>query len=161
MLHFLFTDPNSGKGDAFYDMMKDFVSRYRDGVASTDDFRRVANEHFARTPIAQRYHLTDLNWFFQQWVYQTGLPTYKLEYKVSSNPDGSAMLSGDVIQDKVPETWQMPLPIVIKFAGNKYATATVMAKGARMPFQLKLPVAPSSVDLDPQRWVLSENTSTN
>ena len=32
MLHFLFTDPDTGKGDAFFAMMSDFVNRYRDAL---------------------------------------------------------------------------------------------------------------------------------
>jgi hypothetical protein len=53
-------------------MMKDFVERYRDKVASTDDFRRVANEHFAKSPTAKKYNVKDLDWFFRQW--STTLP---------------------------------------------------------------------------------------
>jgi aminopeptidase N len=79
MLHFLLSDPASGDDKAFFAMMTDFVERHRDGFASTDDFRVVANEHFARTPVARKYGLKDLNWFFKQWVYETGLPSYKLE----------------------------------------------------------------------------------
>ena len=64
-------------------MMTDFVERHRNRFASTDDFRVVANEHFAKTPIAQKYKLTDLNWFFNQWVYESGLPSYQLEYQMA------------------------------------------------------------------------------
>src|SRR6266404_2514675 len=67
MIHFLLTDPSSGDDHAFSETMTDFVNRYRDGFASTDDFRLVANEHFAKTPIAKKFNLTDLNWFFSEW----------------------------------------------------------------------------------------------
>jgi len=50
MLHFLFSDPSSGKDQPFLAMMSDFVKRYTDKAASTDDFVEVANAHFARTP---------------------------------------------------------------------------------------------------------------
>src|SRR6185436_9063453 len=55
MLHFLMTNPANGSGDEFFSMMTDFVELYRDRFASTDDFRVVANEHFAKTPIARKY----------------------------------------------------------------------------------------------------------
>src|SRR5262249_837137 len=86
MLHFLMNDPGSGDGQPFFDMMKDFVDRYRNKAASTDDFRRVANEHFVQTPIAKKYGLKDLNWFFDEWVYQTSLPSYTLEYNIQDQP---------------------------------------------------------------------------
>lgn len=160
MLHFLFTDPETGNGDAFYAMMKDFVERYRDKVASTDDFLRVANEHFARTPIARTYGIRDLNWFFKQWVYETGYPSYTLEYSFQDQADGSTIMSGNIIQENVPETWGMILPVFLKFPGGGVANTTVLALGAKRPFSIKLPRRPQKVELDPQKWVLSEKTST-
>jgi aminopeptidase N len=159
MLHFLFANPANGDDKAFFDMMTDFVARHRDGYASTDDFRAVANEHFARTPIAQRYKLRDLNWFFSQWVYQTGLPSYKVEYRLQDTPDGKAVISGNVYQENVPETWFMPLPLVMNFGGNQWASGTVMAFGPKTPFEIKLPMKPRKVELDPTHWILSERTS--
>lgn len=161
MIHFLMTNPSTGNGDAFYTMMKDFVERYRNKVASTDDFRAVANEHFAKTPIAQRYGLKDLNWFFNQWVYHTELPSYKMNYQVTPEPDGTVILSGTVTQENAGEKWLMPLPVVFKFANNKSAYATVIAYGPSQAFKMKLPSAPVKVELDPEYWVLSEKTSTS
>lgn len=160
MLHFLFTDPNSGSGDPFFDMMRDFVERYRNKTASTDDFRLVANEHFVKTPIAKRYNIKDLNWFFQQWVYETYLPSYTLEYAVEPQPDGSVLLTGNVLQENVPDGFFMPLPLRIGFGGDKAATGTVAALGPKTPFKIKLPTKPTKVELDPNSWVLSESTST-
>lgn len=161
MIHFLMTDPVTGKGDAFFTMMKDFVERYRDKVASTEDFRAVANEHFARTPIAMKYGLKDLNWFFSQWVYQTDLPSYKMDYQITPEADGTVTMTGNVTQQNAGEKWYMPLPVVFHFAGNKLAYGTVMAYGPSFPFKMKLPSAPVKVDLDPDSWVLSEKTSSS
>jgi len=160
MLHFLLTDPVSGDGQPFFNMMKDFVERYRNKTASTDDFRRVANEHFARTPIAANYGVNNLNWFFRQWVYQSDLPSYELQYEVKSQPDGTFLVSGNVLQTGVPADWFMPLPLVFSFAGDRVAQGTVPAYGPINPFKLKLPMKPEKVELDPKRWVLSEKTST-
>ena len=76
MMHFLFTDPATGDGRPFFDLMSDFVKRYKDGMASTEQFFAVANEHVKATPLAQRHGYTDLNWFYRQWVAQTYLPSY-------------------------------------------------------------------------------------
>ena len=160
MLHFLFTDPSTGEGQPFFDMMKDFVERYRNKAASTDDFRMVANEHFVKTPVARRYNIKDLNWFFQQWVYQTHLPTYSLEYQIEDQPDGSAVVSGNVIQENAPDGFFMPMPLLMKFGGSKEASGTVAALGPKTPFKIKVPTRPQKVELDPNNWVLSEKTST-
>lgn len=160
MMHFLFTDPSTGNGDPFFAMMKDFVEKHRNNSASTDDFRLVANAHFVKTAIARKYQLTDLNWFFRQWVYETDIPSYQLEYTVNPNPDGSAMINGNVIQENVDQNFFMALPLVIKFGGNNHATGTVSAYGPKTPFQIKLPIKPTKIELDPHRWVLSTKTET-
>lgn len=160
MLHFLLTNPANGDDKAFFAMMTDFVTHYHDSFASTDDFRTVANEHFARTPLAQKYQLQDLNWFFNQWVYQAGLPSYELEYQLQDQPDGSVLVSGNVTQTNVPGDWFMPLPLVFSFDGNQTARGTVQAYGPKTPFTIKLPKRPRKVELDPDDWILSEKTST-
>jgi len=159
MLHFLLTDPGSGEGQAFFDMMSDFVKRYHDKFASTDDFRKVASEHFAKSPIGQRYSLKNLDWFFRQWVYHTELPSYHMDYHIEDQPDGKFMLTGTVTQQNVPDDWFMPLPITIYFGGKQEAHSTVHALGPKANFQIRLPTKPTKVELDPQHWVLSEKTS--
>jgi hypothetical protein len=159
MIHFLLTDPGSGEGQEFFNMMTDFVNRHRDQFASTDDFRIVANEHFAKSPIARKYGLKDLDWFFKQWVYQTELPSYRLEYQIQDQPEG-VVLTATVFQEHVPDDWLMVLPLALSFGGNREAHGTVHALGPKTTVQIKLPMRPTKVELDPLRWVLSDSTST-
>jgi peptidase M1-like protein len=160
MLHFLFTDPASGDDKAFFAMMSDFVQHYHDSYASTDDFRAVANEHFARTPIARQFGITDLNWFFKQWVYQAGYPTYELQYEFQDEPGGKVLMTGTITQDNVPENWFMVLPIVFSFGEKHEGGAAIRAYGPKSTFKLRLPMRPKKVELDPHHWIISEKTST-
>ena len=160
MLHSLFLDPATGNADGFFDMMTDFVNRYRNQSASTDDFRMVANEHFAKSPIARMYRLNNLDWFFQEWVYGTDLPSYEMQYQIQDQPDGKVLLTGTVKQENVPDKWFMVLPVVFSFGGKQQARGTVHAYGPVAEFQIKLPARPTKVELDPDHWVLSAKTST-
>jgi len=160
MIHFMLSDPDSGDPKAFFDMMTDFVNRYRNRIASTDDFREVVNQHFAKSPIGQSYHIRDLNWLFLQSVYQTGLPSYELQYKIEDLADGKVVLSGTITQQNVPETWVMVLPIKMTFGEKQQGFGTVLVKGASSPFKMDLPSRPKKVELDPDRWILSEKTLT-
>jgi hypothetical protein len=160
MLHFLFTNPVTGDGEPFFNMMKDFVHRHAGGWASTEEFQATANEHFAATPIAKKYQLKDLNWFFQQWVYQATLPSYSLGYQVDWGADGVAVINGIVRQDHVPDNWFMPLPLVITLRGGKVARGTVHALGPLTKFTLKIPAQVERVELDPEGWILAEKTTT-
>ncbi len=158
MLDFLFSDPSTGDDTAFSDMMKDFVSRYRNRSASTEDFVAVANAHFPKTPIARKYQMMDLNWFFRQWVFESSLPSYEFDYSTENQSDGSAIIHGTVVQRNVPDQWLMPLPLVLHFGKDKLGRGTVVAVGPSAPVNLHVSTAPTSIELDPDRWILSEKT---
>ena len=141
-------------------MMSDFTSRFAGRSASTDDFRAVAGEHFVKTRVAQKFGIRDLDWFFQQWVFSTALPSYRLEYSIE--PDGDAFLiKGTVFQEGVPagENWFMPLPLVIRLDGDKVGRALVYAMGPQTPVNLRIASKPKAIELDPDMWVLSEKTT--
>lgn len=159
-LHFLLTDPTSGEGNGFFEMMTDFVKRYQNNSASTDDFRRVANEHFAKSPIGRRYRLNNLDWFFHQFVNRSDFPSYEMQYQIQEQPDGKFMLSGTVRQEDTPNDWFMVLPVVISFGEKQEARGTVHALGPSANFQIRLPARPTKVELDPQHWVLANKVSS-
>jgi hypothetical protein len=93
-------------------------------------------------------------------VYQTALPSYELQYRITGAPDGKFMLSGTVVQQNTPNDWVMVLPLKLEFGDNQRATTTVIVQGASTPFQMRLPLRPRKVELDPDHWILSERTST-
>ena len=119
----------------------------------------VASEHFKKTKIAQKYKMSDLGWFFQQWVYQTALPTYRLEYSVGKQ-GGKPVLQCTLYQEGVPEDWFMPLPLTLDFGGKQAGRTIVLAYGPKRDFALPLPTVPRKVTLDPDVWVLSRKTTT-
>lgn len=160
MLQFLLSNPSTGDNAEFLATMKDFTTQYREGTASTEDFWKVASLHFARTPIAAKFQLQNLDWFFKQWVYGTGLPTYQMEYETVAQPDGSLMLKGTIKQTNVDADFQMVLPLVMTFAGNQSARTAVRAAGPSSTFELKVPQKPIKVELDPVSWILSEKTTS-
>jgi hypothetical protein len=161
MLDFLFTDPNTGSDTEFFDMMKDFVNRYANRAADTEDFMAVANQHFANTPMAKTYRMKNLNWFFHQWVYEAALPSYDFSYWVQREADGSALIHGTVTQTDVPAQWIMPLPLVMHFGKDKVARGIVFATGPKRQVTLHVPTPPEQVELDPDHWILADKTTTH
>ncbi|OFV83827.1 MAG: hypothetical protein A3D93_05030 [Acidobacteria bacterium RIFCSPHIGHO2_12_FULL_67_30] len=159
MLHYLLSDPADGNPEGFTSMMTDFVQTHRNGWATTEDFQAMASRHFAQSPIAQELGLTDLDWFFRQWVYGTGLPSYRLEYRLVQQADDTLMLEGTLYQEDVPEDWATPLPLVFEFDGDRKGEATLWAVGAATPVYVQLTETPKKVELDPEMWVLSAKTS--
>jgi hypothetical protein len=161
MLHFIFTDQSTLDEKPFFEMMTDFVNKHAGAAASTEDFIAAANARFASTAIAKQYHLTNLNWFFDEWVYSAALPSYRLEYSLNAQPDGSVLLKGTLFQDGTPpdEKWFMPLPLVMTFGKDRVARGVIAALGPETPINIKLEAMPQKVELDPDMFVLSLKTS--
>jgi len=159
MLHFLLSNPERSDDTAFFVMMRDFVNRHRNRMATSESFMQVAGEHFARSPIGQRYGMRDLNWFLSEWVYHTGLPSYQLEYKAEPREGGGFTLKGTLVQQGVPDSWFMILPMTAEFSGGRVAKTTIHANGPRTPFEIRLPEKPQKVRLDPDLWVLAEKVT--
>ncbi|MGA7411368.1 MAG: M1 family aminopeptidase, partial [Bryobacteraceae bacterium] len=159
MIDFLLSQPVDGDDKAFFAMMKDFAARYSGRAASTEDFFALASEHFRRSPIAKKYGLQNLDWFYQQWVTQAVLPSYRMEYAVVAQGNGF-LLNGTVHQENAPADWIMPLPLAIHFGKAQEAHGTIEAKGESNAFSIPLPMKPSSVVLDPDSFVLSEKTES-
>src|SRR5260221_4035095 len=125
MVHYHLSNPVNADDSGFYALMRDFVKKNRGSTASTEDFFALASEHFAKSPIGQKYGLKDLNWFVAQWVHGTEMPRYRLEYSLRPNNEGGMLLTGSVEQEGVSPKWFMPLPIVIDYPDNKSAMGTV------------------------------------
>jgi hypothetical protein len=161
MLNFLLSsNPTAGTDTKlFFATMSDFVDKYRDKAATTEQFFQVAGEHFAQSPIGQKYHMTDLDWFLRQWVYESSLPSYNLDYELQVQADNTCLVVGTLRQDNAPDNWTMPLPVVFTFANDQIARTTVLATGPTSKVQLKLPSKPVKVELDPASWILSEKTT--
>ena len=121
----------------------------------------MANEHSKGTELAKQFGYKDLNWFLRQWVLQSYLPIYRLEYSIDAAPGGHFVLKGTLYQDGVPEKerWFMPIPLALQFSGGKKAMAVLAAYGPRTPVNLPVGESPLKVELDPYRWVLSEKTT--
>lgn len=159
MLHFLLSDPETADDAGFFTMMKDFVERHRNGVATSESFMQVAGEHFANSPIGKKFQIKDLNWFLTQWIYQTGLPSYHLDYTVEAREGGGFALKGTLLQENVSENWFMVLPLIMDFSGGRQARTSIYAAGPKTNVELRLPEKPQKVRLDPDLWILSEKTS--
>ena len=57
--------------DRCTETMRDLYRTYQGKRASTEDFRRVAEQHAG----------TDLGWFFDQWIYGTEIPSHRVAYR--------------------------------------------------------------------------------
>ena len=81
----LFDSRNAEDPDArFIAMMQDFTRTFHNKPASTEDFKHIVEKHMTAT--MNPYGEGTMDWFFDSWVYGTGIPQYRLKY----NPQARA-----------------------------------------------------------------------
>lgn len=79
--------------------MHDFVSTYAGPFATTEDFKAMVEKHMTRDMDLEGNK--KLDWFLNEYVYGTQLPTYKLDYSFETGADGNLIFSFKVTQSKV------------------------------------------------------------
>ena len=129
-------------GDArFQAMMKDFVQTHFNKPVSTEDFKAIVEKHM--TPEMNLTQNGKMDWYFNQWVYGTQVPAYKLEYNVSS--DGT--LNGKVTQSGVSDDFVMLVPLYVDMGKGwaKLGAARITGNSTLEIKGVKLPAVPKRV----------------
>jgi hypothetical protein len=99
-----------------------------------------------------------LDWFFDQWVYETGIPTYRLDSSVTAIKAGGFVLKGKIKQANVSEYFMMPVEVFGHFGPNKVTRiGRVVASGKETDFRFTLKTKPLKVTLDENQQILCEN----
>jgi aminopeptidase N len=131
--------------DLFVQVLSDFLHRYDGKAATTQDFIDSLTE---TAP-------ADWGWFFDQWVYDTAIPTYVWDWKAEKGEGGQHVLALTVRQENVPDGFRMPVPVKIDFCGDQEGQAVVLVDEREETFRLPLPARPRNVELNPDRAVLA------
>jgi hypothetical protein len=148
MMLFDSRDP-SGDGDRrFKTMMRDFTQVFDNKAASTEDFKAIAEKHM----------IDDMNldgngrldWFFNQYVYGTGLPTYDFKYSVTDAGGGQWKFTGTLTQSGVPEGWKDVLPLYVEVNRNIIRVGNVNVMQRVTTWEMMLPMKPT-------RFILCRN----
>lgn len=146
MVRNMMIDFRTMKEDAFTAMMQDFYQQYRGRRASTQDFQRVVEQH-VNLP---------MDWFFNEWVNGTAIPTYILSWHGEPASDNKYLLHVRVRQEDVPSDFVMPVPLEIDFKSGGHATIRVTVRGPVTDAQLQLPSEPAKLVLNPLESVLAD-----
>lgn len=128
MLRMMMWDSQNGD-QQFKAMMHDFVKSYTSKLASTEDFKAVVERHM--TPVMNAAGNSRMDWFFDEWVYGTGLPKYDFKHSFSTGADGTISLKMDLSQSGVPDSFVMPVAIYLELANGKIVRiGSLLMKGS-------------------------------
>jgi hypothetical protein len=148
MLRILMLDLRTMNEDPFTAGMREFYGSFNGKRASTDEFRAIVERH-AGIP---------LDWFFDQWVHGTGIPTYTVAHQVRTTDDGKWRVRLRVKQTGVPGSFRMYVPVSIDLGNNRFARMRVRVEGplTELDLPVVLPAQPVGLKFNELEGVLAE-----
>ena len=152
MLRELFRDPQTGADNGFFSVLRG-VAQTTDAPLTTDEF--VRRLEAAMPPQADVEGTGKLDWFFQQWVYNTGIPHYRMRWQTQRDTKRGLQVTGTIEQSEVSEVFTMPVPVYARFGQQVERLGTVVATGKKVEFRFAVKAKPDEVLLDPYATVLS------
>ena len=125
---------------AFFDGIAGYYRLYKGRSVWTKDFQQ------AMETVGE----VDLETFFRQWLYQPAWPEYQLSWNWDQT-DGVVVIR--IRQVQTSGLFDMPLNMVLS-SGGKKETYRIRIKDREHKFRMPLLSPPSSIELDPDGWVL-------
>lgn len=134
MLRFVVGDDN------FWKILKKYAQDYAYASASTEDFQDVCEQVYG----------AELEWFFDQWIYKAGYPSYQFGWGYSGQNKVRVIINQT--QEDFP-TFKMPVELEFFFpSGTKKKIVWVEEK--KNTFDFIFQEKPSEVLFDPEAWIL-------
>ena len=143
MVRMMMWDRQTGDQN-FKATMRDFVTTYAGKAATTEDFKAMVEKHMTQEMDLTRDHRMD--WFFNEYVYGTALPSYQMNATFDKNADGDVVFGFKLTQSGVDENFRMLIPIYLELAdgrtvplgraslvGNSSIEQKVPLKGTKTP----------------------------
>jgi hypothetical protein len=108
------------KGDVlFKETMQDFVKTYSGKAATTEDFKAMIEKHMTPEMDVDENHRMD--WFFNEYVYGTQLPSYKADASFDTGADGDVVMYLKLTQSGVDDKFKMIVPVYLELADGNIA----------------------------------------
>ena len=154
MLRMMMADPTKPDPDLRFEaMMHDFCKTFDNKAASTEDFKAIAEKYMTAGMDLEHNH--KLNWFFNQYVYGTGIPHYDFHYDVK-NANGQWTLTGSLARSGVADTWMDMVPVFVERDGKQVRLGLINATGPTTPINANLPFNPGKVQINVNEELLAE-----
>jgi len=136
----------------FQAMMQDLMQIHKLQAITTEDFKAIVESHM--TPAMNLTKNGKMDWFFDEYVYGTELPTYHFEGQATPNDKGVS-LHVKLVQSGVSDTFRMPVPIYVEYVnGHSFKLGAINIAGNRTVDQvLQLPKLPDTV----KRVLINQN----
>jgi aminopeptidase N len=134
MLRFVVGEKN------FWKILKSYAKTYAYDTVTTDDFKSVCEDFYGE----------DLDWFFDQWIYEPGYPRYEFSWGHSGSNSVRVVIKQT--QESYP-LYTMPIELQVVLPSG-IEKRTVWVDGKMNAYDLSFVESPSDVLFDPDQWIL-------
>ena len=124
---------------AFLKLIGELRKRYDMKPVATEDLRAMVREF--RPP---NFSADAVDIFFENWVYSTGVPSWKLQYTVKGAAP-AVTLSGTITQTGVDDDFAADAPVEVQFGRGPSQTIWVRTTGESRTFTANLRQLPARV----------------
>ena len=153
MIREMLRDPNSRDPDArFIALLHTLVTKYAEKALSTEDLQKEVEAAMTRKMDLEGGR--SMEWFFQQYVYSTGIPHYRVEF-TSKRTEKGFQVRGKLFQTGVPRSFIAPVPLFVNAAGRGGFLGTVVTSGEETSFSFTSTIEPRKLLIDPHTTLLS------
>jgi hypothetical protein len=133
-------DPDS----RFKAMMADFVKTWSGKNPSTDDFKAVVERHMIKDMDLAGDR--KLDYFFNQWVHGTDIPTLTSALEVSDLGGGKYKVAGTITQAGVPADFRTRVPVYLDLGNDRLerlgTIPVIGSSSVKLNVDINIPIKP-------------------
>jgi peptidase M1-like protein len=155
MLREQLADPRNPDPDhLFKDMMQDYCKTFDNKPASTEDFKTIVEKHMLRNMDLDGNHKMD--WFFNQYVYGIGMPSYNFHATLEPAADGKTHVKAELARSGVAEPWKDVVPLYAHAGDKTFRLGSLAATHATESVDITLPMKVDRVSINDHEDLLAE-----
>lgn len=153
MLREMLREPNSRDSDVrFIALLHTLLAKYDQKALSTEGLQREVEAVMTKKMDLEGGR--SMEWFFQQYVYSTGIPRYRLEFTTRHGEKGF-QVRGKLFQTGVPRSFIAPVPLYVATGtGHTTYLGTVVTSGEETSFSFTSQTDPHKIAIDPHMTLL-------
>lgn len=153
MIRMMLRDPRRKNPDArFEEFLQNTLADHRFQTLSTVQLESELQR--LMTPSMDLESSRSMDWFFDQWVRQTGIPEYSVSFSVHPR-ESRFSVEGSLAQRNVPSVFTERVPIYGADAqGELSFLGEVVTTGESTPFRFTARFHPQKLVIDPQHTIL-------
>lgn len=132
--------------DTFFNILKLYLSRYGHSTATGENFKSVVNEVTGQ----------DYSWFFNQWYYGYGFPTFTVRYGFTENKPWVTI--SQTPSEQLTPFFKTSMDLKLTHYDNSTSTQRIFITQNPQTFSFDLPKI-KSIQIDPKGWLLYQTGS--